>query len=83
MYNVISKGSSKYPTLQALVYKIKLLKLKLGISLEPVHIPGHLMILEGTDGLSRGLWIDPVVATNTVVMSKVFAPVLYSNALQL
>ena len=81
--NVISKGSSKCPALHALVCEIKLLELRLGVSLEPVHVPGRLMMLEGTDGLSRGLWINPVVATNAVVMSEVFAPVPHSNALRL
>jgi hypothetical protein len=27
--------------------------------LEVIHVPGKLMIHQGTDGLSRGLWMTP------------------------
>ena len=80
-YFIVNKGSSKFAPLQTLVYEIKILEVQLGIFLEVVHIPGRIMIVEGTDGLSRGLWIDRATAASTVVMSEVFAPLPYSPEL--
>ena len=37
----------------------KLLKLQLGCRIEVVHSPGRLTIVQGSDDLSRGTWIDP------------------------
>jgi hypothetical protein len=58
-YYVVQNGSSSSPALHDLVRQIKILEMKLGCRLEVVHVPGRLMIGEGTDGLSRGLWISP------------------------
>jgi len=41
------------------VEEIKTLTMELGCRLEIVHVPGTLMIKQGTDGLSRGLWVVP------------------------
>ena len=57
-YFAVQAGSSKLPHLQALVRRIKLLELKLGCLLEVVHVPGVVMIDQGTDDLSRGVWIS-------------------------
>ena len=39
--------------------EIKALEIELGFHLEVVHVPGMLMIEQGTDGLSRGIWLAP------------------------
>jgi hypothetical protein len=58
-YYVVHNGSSTSPALHELVRRIKLLEIELGCRVEPVHVPGKLMIIQGTDGLSRGMWISP------------------------
>jgi hypothetical protein len=55
-YYALRKGSSRIPSLHALVREIKLICLQMGCLLEPVHVPGTVMINQGTDGLSRGVW---------------------------
>jgi hypothetical protein len=52
IYYALCKGSSRIPSLYALVHEIKLIALHLSILLEPVHVPGKVMINQGTDGLS-------------------------------
>jgi hypothetical protein len=56
-YYIINGGSSRVLSLHELVMEIKALELELGFHLEVVHVPGTLMIDQGTDGLSRGLWL--------------------------
>lgn len=56
-YYVVNNGSSTSPELHRLIRQVKLLEVKLGCRLEPIHVPGILMIDQGTDALSRGLWI--------------------------
>ena len=43
----------------SLVVKIEELELELGCHLEVVHVPGTYLIMQGTDGLSRGVWLSP------------------------
>ena len=57
-YFVTSDGSSRSPALHALIRRIKELEVELGCRLETIHVPGELMIQEGTDGLSRGMWLS-------------------------
>ena len=54
-YYVVHNGSSTSSRLHELVLMIKLLEVKFHFRLEPVHIPGKLMIHQGADGLSRGI----------------------------
>jgi hypothetical protein len=61
-YYAVSAGSSTSPHLQDLVRRIKLLELSLGCLLEVVHVPGVVVIDQGTDDLSRGVWISPLHA---------------------
>ena len=58
-YYIMKSGSSKFPRLHELVLRIQLKLIQLDIQLLVIWIPGKLMILEGSDGLSRGLWISP------------------------
>jgi len=57
-YYTVSGGSARSPTLQKLLYRIKDLELQLGCFLEVVHIPGTAIIAQGSDDLSRGLWLS-------------------------
>jgi hypothetical protein len=61
-YYAVSAGFSTSPHLQDLVRRIKLLELSLGCLLEVVHVPGVVVIDQGTDDLSRGVWISPLHA---------------------
>jgi hypothetical protein len=58
-YYITHSGSSRTPPLHALVMQIKDMERLLEIHLEVVHVPGKAMIAQGTDGLSRGIWISP------------------------
>jgi hypothetical protein len=55
-YWIMSSGSSPSPGLHDLIEEIRLLELDLECSLQVVHVPGLVMINQGTDGLSRGVW---------------------------
>ena len=56
-YYIINGGSSRSPGLHQLVLEIKELAAELECYLEVVHVPGTMMIGQGTDGLSRGMWL--------------------------
>ena len=58
-YHVVQRGSSRVASLHRLVRELKLLCAELCIILEVVHVPGDVMIRQGGDGLSRGLWMPP------------------------
>jgi hypothetical protein len=58
-YYIMASGSSTSPELHRLVLQIKRLELVMACHLEVIHVPGKLMIHQGTDGLSRGLWMTP------------------------
>jgi hypothetical protein len=57
-YYIVHNGSSTSPSLHKLIRRIKILELLLGCRLEPIHVPGRLMILQGADGLSHGMWMS-------------------------
>jgi hypothetical protein len=58
-YNIFEKGSSQTLSLHILVQQLKSLELALGCRLEVIHVPGTTMIItQGTDGLSRGVWAN-------------------------
>ena len=58
-YWILHSGSSKIPKLHELVLEIVLITSHYRIHLEVIWVPGELMIEEGSDGLSRGIWISP------------------------
>ena len=75
-YWVVANGTSKNPALHSLVRSIKMLELGLDCALQVVHVPGRVMIGQGTDGLSRGVWgteLHPQV-DQTALTASVFAP---------
>jgi hypothetical protein len=73
VYYIIKGGSSKNVELHRLARDIKILEIQLGCRLEPVHVPGVLMIDEGTDGLSRGMWLAPARLTRSSIMESSLA----------
>jgi hypothetical protein len=73
VYFIIKGGSSKSPELHKLARRIKTLEIELGCRLEPIHVPGLLMIDEGTDGLSRGMWLAPARLTRSSIMESSLA----------
>jgi len=76
VYNICSSRSSPSVELQKLIEQITLLELKLGCRLVVVHAPGLVMILQGTDALSRGVWMSPLHdhMDPAAINAAVFAP---------
>ena len=76
-YYILRSGSSTSPMLHQLIMQVKALEAQLGCFLEVGHVPGTCMITQGTDGLSRGLWLTPErMPTN--LHQILFLPVPYS-----
>ena len=75
-YWISSNGSSKNAKLHLTLEQIRSLEVRLGCHLNVVHVPGLLMIQEGTDGLSRGIWINPwhEAIPRDQLLSHIFAP---------
>jgi hypothetical protein len=82
-YWVASSGSSPSPRLHSLIEEIRLLELELDCCLQVVHVPGVVMIDQGTDGLSRGIWASPFHGlTDSLVLTRaVFEPLTFDSAL--
>jgi hypothetical protein len=82
-YYVIQNGSSSSPVLHDLVRAVKHLELLLECQVEVIHVPGTLMIVQGTDGLSRGI---PMAQTrqptsSLTIAAQVLAAVPFSPSL--
>jgi hypothetical protein len=58
-YYIVNNRSSRISSLQQIVEEINLEVAEQGCRLEVVHAPGDLMIVQGTDGQSRGIWVAP------------------------
>ena len=83
VYFVVGSGSSTSLELHKLVVEIKLLEQELGCVLEVVHVPGTLMITQGTDGLSRGVWCSALHERmdQNLILASIFSPVPHSPPL--
>ena len=57
-YYILHSGNSKVMDLYFLAMRIVLLTTLYGITLIVIWVPGELMIEEGSEGLSRVLWIS-------------------------
>jgi hypothetical protein len=79
-YYIVNQGSSRSPALHRLVEEIKVACTTLDCQLEVVHVPGRLMIDQGTDGLSRGLYLAPERRVGGINQG-LFQPVPYTTAL--
>ena len=78
-YWICQKGSSRHPHLHEQVVKIRALETQLSCHLWVIHVPGRVMIQEGTDGLSRGVWMTPLQQSipREVLMPAIFAPMAF------
>jgi len=75
-YCIVSSGASSSPELHFLIEQIRLLELDLNCTLVAVHVPGRVMIEQGTDALSRGVWVSPFhhAIHHREINTAVFAP---------
>ena len=75
-YYVCASGSSRSPGLHDLVEQIRRYELLLECQLQVVHVPGVLLIMQGTDGLSRGIWASDLQTTcdQSTLTAGIFAP---------
>ena len=58
--------------------------MQLDVFLQVIHIPGVVMITQGTDGLSRGIWMSPLhhrPLSQQQITSAIFAPITPSHTL--
>ena len=56
------RGSSKSPFLHHLVLSLRAIEMEYGMTLHVIHISGKRMIVQGTDGCSRGSLMEGVMA---------------------
>jgi len=82
-YCIVSSGSSPSPELHKLIEAIRLLELELNCTLVAVHVPGVVMIRQGTDSLSRGVWVSPFheAVCHRELNTEIFAPLQYDASL--
>jgi hypothetical protein len=80
-YHAFRKGTSPSPPLRDLIQTIKLRELQYHCRVETVHIPGTAMIRQGSDGLSRGLWLTNLSDTTTNFTARLFRPAPITPAL--
>jgi hypothetical protein len=79
VYWIAASGSLASPRLHALIKDIPLLEMKLGCHLQVIHVPGLVMIQQGTDGLSHGIWMTSLqgLEDSQQLTQAVFDPVPY------
>ncbi len=81
-YDICRSSSSSSIELHKLVREVRLLELEMGIRVEVIHVPGVLMIRQGTDGLSRGIVMPSFARSNGVLpLLDIFRPAEPSAAL--
>jgi hypothetical protein len=56
------RGNSKSVHLHALVLDLRTLEMTYGMTIHVIHISGHRMIAQGTDGCSRGSLMEGVMS---------------------
>jgi hypothetical protein len=82
-YWIAASGSSASPGLHKLIEEIRLLELELDCSLQVIHVPGLIMIDQGTDGLSRGIWMSALqgLEDSGRLTQAVFEPLRFDRQL--
>jgi hypothetical protein len=82
-YYIVQNGSSKSVELHRLIRKIKSHEVMIGCRIEVIYVPSTLMNEEGTDGLSRGLWLSPhrVHRSSLVEAALALGPVPFTKEL--
>ena len=81
-YYGLASGASRIPSLHSVVEACKELEAELNCQLEPIHVPGTTIIIQTTDGLSRGVWASALHdrPNQKVILSDIFAPLPFSPA---
>ena len=76
-YYIAQASSSRSPHLHDLIKQIRLIELDLDCHLQVVHVPGTVMIQQGTDSLSRGIWVSPFhdSPNQQALTASIFEPV--------
>ena len=74
-YDTCRTGKSGSPSLHKLITELKSLEMQLRCLLTVVHLPGDQIIAQGSDGLSRGLWMPAGHESPTWSLSSLFEPV--------
>lgn len=80
-YHAVRKGTSASPNLRLLIQRLKQYEMEHHCRVEVIHVPGTTMIRQGTDGLSRGLWVTPLHDTSVNYTAALFRPAPLSTAL--
>ena len=82
-YYIAASSSSPHPRLHDLISDIRLLEIQLAVVLEVIHVPGLVMIEQGTDGLSRGIWMSGLHSfmDERRLLQGIFDPVTYDSSL--
>ncbi|CAJ1946038.1 unnamed protein product [Cylindrotheca closterium] len=83
VYWIATTGSSRTRSLHKLISEIRLLELDLQCVLQVVHVPGRVLITQGTDGLSRGVWMSALqnIMDSDRLTQAIFDPVPFDMAL--
>jgi hypothetical protein len=83
VYWIATTGSSKSLSLHALIGRIRRLELELNCFLQVVHVPGLVLIEQGTDGLSRGVWMSSCqhLASEDQLTKSIFDPLPFDRIL--
>jgi hypothetical protein len=83
VYWIATNGSSRSPNLHQLISRIRRLELELDCLLQVVHVPGLVLIEQGTDGLSRGVWMSSCqhLAAEDQLTQAIFAPLPFDRHL--
>ncbi|CAJ1968848.1 unnamed protein product [Cylindrotheca closterium] len=83
VYWIATTGSSKNRTLHKLISEIRLLELEPKCTLQVIHVPGKVLITQGTDGLSRGVWMSHLqnIMDPDRLAQAIFDPVPFDPAL--
>lgn len=76
--HISAAGSSKSPALHELIVDFQMQNLLLETDLKVVHVPGELIIQEGTDGLSQGVWLSQLheMILHATLTAGIFSEIL-------
>jgi hypothetical protein len=80
-YDVVRKGTSTSPLLRALVKELKRIELLHDCQIEVIHVPGDVLIDEGADSLSRGIWNTALQVPRRFPVAELFQPFPLSSQL--
>ena len=75
-YDIFRKGTSKSIRLWTLLLHIKIIELTLDCVVQVIHVPGTSMIIQGSDGLSRGIHMQSLASHR----SNALVPLLWRAA---